>query len=309
MSTMTSGERRTAIVMLVAAAATYGGIFSASKAAATLGWPPLAFAFAQSFGAGIALLAYCLALAGGLPLSRRHLLSYFVIGGLVIGLPQTLLTWVAPNLTAGMMTLVLALAPPLTFVFAALLRIDRFTLRGLLGIGISFLGVVVLVGPGSDLARSGDVLWFFLALLAPVCFAGSNVATALLRPPATTSTAMAAGMLLGSALMLLPAILLTGTPPLPTTADLAVWTPGLLAMAINVVFILLYFEIIRRAGPTFFSQFNYLAVVAGVLWGMALFGETPGWHFWVAFALMLIGIRVTLTATKPASDGPPPQPQ
>jgi drug/metabolite transporter (DMT)-like permease len=34
----------------------------------------------------------------------------------------------------------------------------------------------------------------------------------------------------------------------------------------------LFFEIIRLAGPTFFAQF-YLAVLAGVGWSIAIFGE------------------------------------
>jgi len=290
-----SPDRRKALVMLIAAAVVYGGIFSASKAAQAAGWPPLAFAFAQSIGAGAILLLYCLTLGGGLPLSRKHLQSYIVIGALVIGLPQSLLTWVAGNLPAGIMTLVLALSPPLTFLFAVLLRLELFRMRGLIGIAIAFAGVVVLVSPGSDLEASGAIGWFFLALLAPLCFALSNVSAALLRPPATSSAAMACGMLLGSALVLAPILAVVGEAPLPPALDSASLLPALAAIAINVLFIVLFFEIIRLAGPTFFAQFNYLAVIAGVTWGAVLFGERPGWHFWAAFALMLIGIYITIT--------------
>jgi drug/metabolite transporter (DMT)-like permease len=44
------------------------------------------------------------------------------------------------------------------------------------------------------------------------------------------------------------------------------------------------------AGPVFFSQFNYLAVAAGIGWGFALFNERLGIYIWSALALMLVGV-------------------
>jgi drug/metabolite transporter (DMT)-like permease len=76
----------------------------------------------------------------------------------------------------------------------------------------------------------------------------------------------------------------------------------LLASLVNAVFFVMLFEIIRRAGPTFFAQFNYLAVLAGVAWGAVLFGERPGLVFWLALALMLAGVFfATRAPTRPAA--------
>jgi drug/metabolite transporter (DMT)-like permease len=52
----------------------------------------------------------------------------------------------------------------------------------------------------------------------------------------------------------------------------------------------LFFEIIRMAGPSFFAQFNYLAVLAGVAWSMAIFGERLSIYFFVAMLLMFAGV-------------------
>ena len=54
--------------------------------------------------------------------------------------------------------------------------------------------------------------------------------------------------------------------------------------------VILFLEIIRLAGPTFFAQFNYLAVVAGIGWGAQIFGERLGIGVWLALALMAVGI-------------------
>jgi drug/metabolite transporter (DMT)-like permease len=278
-----------AYVMLVAAALIYGAIFSVNKLAATGGVPPLAYSFWQSFGAGLVLWLVLTLNGERLGVTRQHLVGYIVIGALVIGIPITLLTYIAPRLPAGVMTLVLALSPPFTFVLSVLGRLERFRLMGLLGLLCGFLGVVIVVVPGATLGAPDAWKWFLLALVAPLLFASSNVAAAVLRPPAASSVAMAAGVLLGSSLVLLPVMLIAGQGWLPRTFDVGV-IGTLIAVGINASFLVLFFEIIRRAGPTFFAQFNYLAVLAGIGWGAIVFGERLTLTFFLAMILMFLGV-------------------
>lgn len=297
------GEGLVNVVLLIVAAVVYGGIFSANKLGAEAGWNPIAFAFAQSAAAAIVLIVAGLLRHETLTPTRKHIVSYIVIGALVIGLPITLLTYVAPHLPAAATTLVLALSPVFTLVFAMTLKIETFRWRALLGVVFGLAGVAVLVSPGSELGSGEAAGWFLLALIAPVLFASSNVAASVLRPPATSSLTMAAGVMVGSAAILVPLILFTGAWRLPAGTAVDVFVPLGLAAAINAVFFVLFFEIIRRAGPTFFAQFNYLAVLAGIGWGAVLFAERPGILFWVALALMLAGVWLaTGRASGPAPD-------
>lgn len=275
--------------MLVGAAIIYGGIFTVNKLAASAGVPPLAYSFWQSIGAG-AVLWLVLTLNGErLGMTRQHLVGYIVIGALVIGIPITLLTYIASRLPAGVMTLVLALSPPFTFVLSVLGRLERFRIMGLFGLLCGFAGVVVVVAPGAALGPPDAWKWFLLALAAPLLFASSNVAAAVLRPPAASSAAMGAGVLFGSSLVLLPVMLVTGQGWFPQAFD-GGGVATLAAIAINAAFLVLFFEIIHRAGPTFFAQFNYLAVLAGVAWGAIVFGERLTLAFFLAMALMFAGV-------------------
>jgi drug/metabolite transporter (DMT)-like permease len=147
----------------------------------------------------------------------------------------------------------------------------------------------LVVAPGATLGAPQAWAWFLLALAAPVMFAGSNVAAAILRPPASSSVAMGAGVLFGSALVLLPVMLAAGQFWIPERLDDAA-IATLLAIAINAVFLVLFFEIIRRAGPVFFAQFNYLAVLAGVAWGAIVFRERLSIFLVLAMALMFVGV-------------------
>ena len=63
-----------------------------------------------------------------------------------------------------------------------------------------------------------------------------------------------------------------------------------LVFPVAFAFLVLFLEIIRRAGPVFFAQFNYLAVLAGVAWGAAIFGERLSIYVIVAMVLMFVGV-------------------
>jgi drug/metabolite transporter (DMT)-like permease len=285
-------------VMLVGAAVIYGAVFSVNKMAAAGGAPPLAYAFWQSFGAGVVLWLVLTFRGERLSLSRPALTSYLVIGALVGGLPISLLTYIAPKLPAGVMTLVLALSPPFTFAISVLARVERFRWLGLIGLLFGFAGVVLIVAPGASVG--GAWRWFLLALLAPVMFAGSNVSAAVLRPPASSSVATGAGVMLGSAAVILPIMLFARQAWFPTQLDDGA-IATLIAIAINAVFLVLFLEIIRRAGPVFFAQFNYLAVLAGVAWGAVIFSERLSIYVLAAMVLMFVGVFLSGYRTSGAS--------
>jgi len=276
-------------VMLVAAAIIYGSLFSLNKIAAEASWPPVSYAFWTSLCAGIIL--YLIAVLRREPpqWSWQHLRVYFIIGGLGIGFSTSLLTYVAPNLPAGVLTMVLALSPPFTYLISVSIRIDQLYILGVLGILFGFGGVAILVGPTAVLPTADMVGWFLLSLLAPICFAAANVAAAVLRPLEATSVTMAAGVLLGSAIIVAPFMFAFGQWSTPGGMGAGDW--ALMGSIIaNCIVVILFLEIIRLAGPTFFAQFNYLAVVAGIGWGALIFGERLGIGVWLALALMAIGI-------------------
>jgi drug/metabolite transporter (DMT)-like permease len=298
-----SNTPQIAYVWLVGAAIVYGAIFSVNKLAAAAGTPPLAQGFWQSLGGGL-LLLIILALKGRkLALGRRHLLSYLVIGALAVGVPMSLLTYAAPHLPGGLQTIVLALSPPLTYFLGMLARIERFRVLGLLGLAFGFAGVlIIIVGLGLEESAPDAWRWFALSLIAPMLFACSNLAAALLRPPLSSSLSMAAGMLVGSSAMLIPIMAIAGQASVPTGAGAIA---ALIAASINAVFFVLFFEIIRLAGPTFFAQFNYLAVLAGVGWSIAIFGEGLSIYFFVAMLLMFAGVFLSARGAAPPAGAIP----
>ncbi|UOM35471.1 DMT family transporter [Acuticoccus sp. I52.16.1] len=287
----TNTLRARPIGMLIAGALLYGLFFPFNKMAAEAGAPFFSHAFWQSFGAGVAL--WVVAAARGTPVhvSWPYLRAYVMIGGSGIGLPMALLTFVAPHLPAGPLSLVMALSPTFTYLLAVMVGIDRFVALGLVGILVGLAGVAVIVVPDAALPSPEAAGWFMLALAAPVMFAVANVSAAVLRPPATTSVVLGCGTMLGSAAVVLVCAVATGQLMLPTEPMQLI--PAVATAAINATFIVLFAEIVRLYGPTFFAQFNYLAVIAALFWGFVFFGERPNGFVAVALLLMVVGVVLT----------------
>ena len=285
--------------MIIAAALIYGAIFPVNRIAADLGWPPLSFSFLQSLGGAVVLGLVALIRGERIGVTRSHLLAYVLIGGLVVGLPMGLLVTAAPHLDPSVLTLVLCLSPILTLFIGILLRIEVFDRRILLGMILGIIGIGLIVSPQTGILAPDSAVWFFVSLGAPVMFATANNLAQYIRPVATGSLSMAAGTLGGAALVALLIVPLFGQTPIPANFGQDMAMPLVAAAAINAVFYVLFFEIIRRVGPAKFSFFNYLAVVAGILWSLVVFRETPPTLFWLAIVVMFSGMAIALRK-KPA---------
>lgn len=279
------------IGMLLLAALIYGLLFPFNKLAAEAGASFFGHAFLQTIGAGVILSVYALMTSNRLRWSWPYSRAYLVIGGFGFGLPMALLTFVAPNLPSGTVALVLALSPTFTYLASVVVRRDRITWLGAVGSSLGLVGVALIVGPKSALPSPDAVGWFLLALITPVMLATANVSAAVLRPPASSSTILGCGIMMGSAVIVL--IAAVATDQLYVPSKMSIILPTVSAIAVNAFFVVLFAEIVRLYGPTFFAQFNYLAVVAALSWGFLFFGERPNWYVAIALGLMAIGVIVT----------------
>ena len=276
----------------------YGGIFSANKFAASVSFPVFAYTFWIALFAGLALLMVG-AVAGKLPpVSRAHLLQYLRLALLAVMLPVLATAIAARELPAGVITLVLTLVPGVTYLMSFAIRMERFEAMSLAGLGLGAGGVLLIVLPEQSLPEAGAWVWMLVALVAAVAAAGSNVVAAAYRPPQTHSLALACGILLAAAVVMLPVMLVADGPYLFTDAG---W-PGIGGMAwaaaIHCVTFYCFQEVTRRAGAVFFAQFNYLVVAAGIFWALILFDESLSIWVWGALACMVVGIWLVNTGAR-----------
>ncbi len=270
----------------------WGGSFSLAKIAVGAGGHPFGVAMWQGVGGGAVLLAIGLMRRRPPPLSARYAAFYLVTGATGIALPSAAFYTAAPYLPAGILSMLVTTVPMMTYGLALALSMDRISGRRLAGLTLGLAGVWLILGPDANLPGADGLSWALVALIAPVCYAVSNIVGARFRPVDADSLALAAGMLLSGGLLLGAAALTTGN----TYSVLPPWDVTHLAILLLVLIAtfahFLFFVILNRAGPVFFSQVAYVVTVAGVLWGMLLFGETHGASIWLSLVLLLAGVAL-----------------
>jgi drug/metabolite transporter (DMT)-like permease len=284
------------LLLLLILGSLWGFAFSLVKIAAVAGVPPLAYAFWPSIGAGLALLALS-AVRGAVPRFSWHLAGYALGAGLLgSALPNTNGAAALKHIPAGLMAVIVTLTPLATAAFSRAVGLERLGRIRILGLLLGLAGTLLIVLPRASLPTPEVAQWAVIALATPFLYAACNVFIARFRPIGVESTALAAGMLLASALCLAPVMLATGSwHPLWRA-----FGPGEAAVlgqiAITTLAYVLWFEVLRLAGPVFSSQVGYVVTATGLLWAMLLFDER--YSLWIWLAVVLIAAGVALVARR-----------
>ena len=215
-----------------------------------------------------------------------------ICGGCGVAFPAMALFWCALYLPAGVMAIAFASMPLFTYSISAVLGIEPAQRRRLLGVVIGLVAMALLVLPESALPEPGLAPWVMLALIASVSMSIENSYAGGYRPEGLGSLELAFVRQFTGVIILSPIAWYTGTQLVLWeswgTAQIAATANGFLS---GIAFAILLY-VIRSAGPVFASQTAYLITLAGVGWGMLLFGETHSLYIWSALALTLFGISL-----------------
>ncbi len=270
----------------------WGLALSLAKIGVEAGGHPIGMGLWQVCTSSTLMLGLMLLQSRRLPLRADVARFGLVCGGFGVAFPSIALFWCALYLPAGVVAIAFASMPLFTYLISVLFEIERAERRRLLGVVIGLAAMALLVLPESALPAPGLAPWVLLALVASVSMSIENSYAGGYRPPQIGSLELAFVRQATAALMLLPLAWFSGTM-LPAfeawgTAQYAATGNGLLS---GIAFALLLY-VIRTAGPVFASQTAYVITLAGVAWGMLLFGETHSVYIWSALLLTLLGISL-----------------
>ena len=276
--------------MLFLIGLTFAMTFVFNRLAITNGVPLIPYVLWQALGGALILLAAC-GVRGEFPgLAPKYFKVYFLTGMFNVCFPVFILSLVAPKVPSGILSLGLMLIPLMIYAFALALGMDRFRWVRLIGILLGLAGVLLVLLPKASLPSPDMVGWVVLGLVAPLCYAVGAILMAWLEPPAAKSLPLACGLLMASASTMVPVMVASGSwwffdRPFATGHWAVIG-----AMANQAAIFVLMFEIIKRAGPVFFSTSNYIATLVGVGLGILFFGDSPSLWIWAALLLMFIGL-------------------
>ena len=177
------------------------------------------------------------------------------------------------------------MSPAITFATAALFRTEHISVVRLIAMVLGICSVLILMLPGI----LGEVisLWVLAALLIPLCYGTESVYVDRNWPEGMGVIQVGFAEAFTAFVLILPLVYFIDG--FPAAIDLS--GRAEIAIAVFVLCglfeIFAYFYLIRTTGGVLVSFGSFVALFAGVAWGILLFNEQHGGLTWVAAALMV----------------------
>jgi drug/metabolite transporter (DMT)-like permease len=251
--------------------------------------PPLPFVTIRFLLAGFLLLPVMLLLRQGRGVGREDLLAMAGVGFVGIGMNNIAFTLGVNMTTASDTALIYAAVPVWGILLGLALGLERPTIWGVVGVGLAFLGVGVVVYGGlggGDTSLEGDLL----VVVATICWGSYAVLSLpLLRtyPPLVVA---AYTMLFGGLTALPPAL-----PGLLGTdwgeVDVGAWGAVAYSTLLVAAFGFAAWQAgISRTGANRVLVYQYLITLVGVASGVVLLGESLTSNQLVGGVVIILGV-------------------
>jgi drug/metabolite transporter (DMT)-like permease len=222
--------------------------------------------------------------------------GWLVVIGLVnTAVPFWLLSWAETRIDSGLASIIQGAVPIFNALLAfAFFREARVTGLRLVGLGIGFVGVALLVGDQPH----GKLLAALAVVAMALCYAiGTLLAGRYLRgtPPLVVALASTAVSTL--------AVLPVGVAQAPSEA----WHGKTIASVLVLGFVgtaiayLLFFALIQRAGPNYATLVTYLVPPIALFYGAVFLGESFGVIDFASLGLILVGVALATGSVRLAS--------
>lgn len=270
----------------------WGSAFYAVKIAVH-GMPPALLVLGRLVSGFAVLVPIAVGLRLRVPVQWQQWRLYALLGLIGNALPFTLVAWgqeIVPSSVAGILMALM----PLAIIALAHYFVpgEGLTRQKLAGFVLGFIGITVLVGPSAidQFNAGGPGLIHELAILAAAFSYAVNTILARRLSGVHPVASAAATLFVASLWALIPALgHADALATIPFDAWLAVLFLGLLPTGLGTV---VYMELIRSAGPSFFAITNYLVPIWALAVGATLGAEAIGWNALLALVLVLGGIAL-----------------
>ncbi|MDG6774832.1 DMT family transporter [Thiomicrorhabdus sp. ZW0627] len=282
-----------ALFLLIVSGILAGGVFIAGKQAGGEHISPWLILFWQM--AGGAMVVWLVSWPSRrFPVWNPSYVRYYLIGGLLgVSLPYVLAFTAMQQLQVGMVGLLTALSPVVTYAMARLLGLERNHPLRLLGLVIGFGGVAMLVMHGESMSFSGNGLYMLLALGIPIALAASNIYRSRFWPTGSEAMPLVIGMLTVQSIWLFFVNLAMGNFQDVITMDMDI---GMLLFVLGLMAGASYlssFNLLKVGGPVYLSQMGYVITAVTLLAGIGLWDERYEVRDWFSMGLILSGVLLT----------------
>ena len=298
--------------MFLTLAAIWGSSFLWIAIALDEGVAPLTIVAMRTLFAGVLLAVVLLARRGRLPLHWNLWKRMIFLGATNIVIPFALIAWGQQYIPSGMASILNAMVPLFTIMLAAVALADEhITAAKIGGLGIGFVGVVVLALPSIEAAGADENAALAVAGMLAVAAAGVFYAIASVytrrrvtgmpiieQPDGTRRAPLPVEISLGStvtafAMVTVLALLFErpegGLLAIPESALGWVGLVWLGALGTGLAY-LLFFRVLERWGATRATLVTYVIPIVAIVLGFIVLGERLRPLELVGAALIIAGV-------------------
>ncbi len=258
--------------------------------------PPLSLVLLRVLVGLAILLAVVAVTRTPLPRDARTLAHLAVLGAVNIAIPFWLITAAEQHISSGLAGILQSTAPFFTLVIAAaFIHDERITPGRLAGIGLGFLGILVL--SAENIADLGSALGIE-RLLAELAVVGASLAYGIGNTYArrnlrsTRPLVLSTGQVGWAAVWVgVLALVADGGVTLPAVPEATFSVLWLGAIGTGFAY-LVFFRLLTGWGPTRASLVAYLLPVVAVILGVVVLGETVDAFFLAGAVLIVAGVWV-----------------
>jgi drug/metabolite transporter (DMT)-like permease len=273
---------------LVLAAVFWGTNYAATKYAAEF-IPPLLIVGIRFTVGGLLMLGLLQILEPASRLATKDLLPVAGLGCLGVAIGQTAFTFGVSMTSAANTGLIFATAPVWGLLLGSILGLERPTPRGILGVGLSILGVGIVFYEGLGV-KGTSLLGDCLVLLAAMGFGAYTVLSMpVLERRSPLAVATYSLLFGGLAVLLLSAVYLAGLEW--GSVGMGAWAAVAFSAIFATAFAFSAWQTgISRIGANRVLVYQYLITVTGVASGIIFFGEVLGIEKLIGGAVILVGV-------------------
>jgi drug/metabolite transporter (DMT)-like permease len=280
----------TGVLLLIMVSIIWGGNMVSIKIS-NQGIPPILAAAARSLLASVALWAYARAKGEDVFL-RGPDVKHGIVIGILFGLDFLFLYW-GPAYTTASRAIIFLYTHPLWVAIGAHILIpgDSLTKTKGLGLGLAFVGLVLVFGAKSDTLGPQHWIGDLMEVLAAMFWAATTVYLKkfIWRRPISHFQTLFAQLAFSIPVLAVAAFLFErGLPISPTPLVIAAF--GYQVFIVATFSYLLWFWMIHRYPVSRLAAFTFLAPLFGVIASGVILGETLTVSLWIGLALVAAGI-------------------
>ena len=280
--------RTVPVLILVFLGLLWGGVPSISKYVIAQGIHPLSYSFWILAIASSVLVIFNFLCGRRLP--PKHLVFYTICGLTSSAIPTTIMYYSVIWIPAGLMALLLAVAPIFTYAFGMFAQVEKYHPLKTVGLLLAFIGITLILMPDSVTQMKAPVWAILLGLLTPAFYAINMVYVARYRPTNLHVMDLAAGSLIVATIALFVTTIIFESIYPVWDADPLITVLILYHGTLTATAFCFFYLLIKLAGALFSSQVTYTVTVFGILIGAYVHSEILPTLVWVAAIVMFAGI-------------------